>query len=140
MCSLLVDIRGIQHPLLLAPFLTKLSDLVPSESRNSAKLYQRNDFSNSKTVSPVPVDIKIGYNIKVVIISGPNTGGKTASMKTLGLASVMSKAGMYLPAQDNPQLPWFDLILADIGDHQVVDSFWPFIVLYLFSILFLVSV
>ncbi|CDO99554.1 unnamed protein product [Coffea canephora] len=120
--SLLVDIQGIQHPLLLAPFLTKLSDLVPSESRNSAKLYQRNDFFNSKTVSPVPVDIKIAYNIKVVVISGPNTGGKTASMKTLGLASVMSKAGMYLPAQDNPQLPWFDLILADIGDHQSLEQ------------------
>lgn len=120
--SYLVDIQGIHHPLLLEPFLMKLSDPVPSESRNSVKLYQRNDFLNSKTVSPVPVDVKIGCNIKVVVISGPNTGGKTASMKTLGLASIMSKAGMYLPAQNNPQLPWFDLILADIGDHQSLEQ------------------
>lgn len=117
--SLLVDIVGIQHPLLLESSLRKLSDLVASESRNSVKLYQSNDFLKSKIDFPLPIDIKIGYDIKVVVISGPNTGGKTASMKTLGLASLMLKAGMYLPAQNNPQLPWFDLILADIGDHQV---------------------
>jgi DNA mismatch repair protein MutS2 len=58
----------------------------------------------------------------VVVISGPNTGGKTASMKTLGLASLMSKAGMHLPAKTSPKLPWFDLILADIGDHQVISE------------------
>ncbi|KAL3519738.1 hypothetical protein ACH5RR_017887 [Cinchona calisaya] len=120
--SLLVDIEGIQHPLLLEPSLRKLSDIVASESRNSAKMYQRNDFPNSRIISPVPVDIKIGYDVKVVVISGPNTGGKTASMKTLGLASIMLKAGMYLSAQKNPELPWFDLILADIGDHQSLEQ------------------
>lgn len=71
---------------------------------------------------PVPVDFKIGHGTRVVVISGPNTGGKTASMKTLGLASLMSKAGMHLPAKKNPKLPWFDLILADIGDHQVISE------------------
>ncbi|CAI9279687.1 unnamed protein product [Lactuca saligna] len=57
-----------------------------------------------------------------VDIEGPNTGGKTASMKTLGLASIMLKAGMYLPATNQPTLPWFDLILADIGDHQSLEQ------------------
>ncbi|XP_047262908.1 endonuclease MutS2 isoform X2 [Capsicum annuum] len=56
------------------------------------------------------------------VILGPNTGGKTASMKTLGLASMMLKAGMYLPAQNQPRLPWFDLILADIGDQQSLEQ------------------
>ncbi|KAL9688117.1 hypothetical protein QQ045_032531 [Rhodiola kirilowii] len=54
--------------------------------------------------------------------AGPNTGGKTASMKTLGLASLMSKAGMYLSAGNQPKIPWFDLVLADIGDHQSLEQ------------------
>ena len=95
--SMLVDIDGIHHPLLLEPSLR--SGVV-------------SDY-------PVPIDIKIGCGTRVVVISGPNTGGKTASMKTLGLASLMSKAGMFLPARNRPKLPWFDLVLADIGDQQV---------------------
>ncbi|KAJ1417640.1 Smr domain [Sesbania bispinosa] len=71
---------------------------------------------------PVPADFKIRHGTRVVVISGPNTGGKTASMKTLGLASLMSKAGMHLPAKNSPKLPWFDLILADIGDHQSLEQ------------------
>jgi DNA mismatch repair protein MutS2 len=75
----------------------------------------------SKNVSefPVPINIKVECGTRVVVISGPNTGGKTASMKTLGVASLMSKAGLYLPAKNTPKLPWFDFVLADIGDHQV---------------------
>ncbi|KAK8944542.1 DNA mismatch repair protein MSH6 [Platanthera zijinensis] len=105
--DLLVDIEGIHHPLLLQPFITH----------------------SSSVVCPVAVDIKIEPAIKVVVISGPNTGGKTATLKILGLASLMSKAGMFLPAKKKPRIPWFDQILADIGDHQVV----------YFSILFLQS-
>ncbi|KAL6125776.1 hypothetical protein ACLB2K_073830 [Fragaria x ananassa] len=67
-------------------------------------------------------NMKIGYGTQVVVISGPYTGGKTASMKTLGLASLMSKAGMYLPAKNQPKFPWFVLVLADIGDQQVWQS------------------
>ncbi|KAG8385562.1 hypothetical protein BUALT_Bualt03G0058100 [Buddleja alternifolia] len=114
--TLSVDVNGMQHPLLLESSLGK-------PSRSSHSLDQETGMIKSDTESdafsfPVPVDIKIGYGVKVVVISGPNTGGKTASMKTLGLASVMLKAGMYLPAQNHPRLPWFDLVLADIGDHQ----------------------
>ena len=76
-------------------------------------------LSVRKSDFPVPIGIKVGRGTRVVIISGPNAGGKTASMKTLGLASLMAKAGMYLPAGGHPTLPWFDLVLADIGDHQV---------------------
>ncbi|KAK8946152.1 DNA mismatch repair protein MSH6 [Platanthera guangdongensis] len=78
--ELLVDIEGIHHPLLLQPFITH----------------------SSSGVCPVPVDIKIEPAIKVVVISGPNTGGKTATLKILGLTSLMSKAGMFLPAKKNP--------------------------------------
>ncbi|XP_070051692.1 uncharacterized protein LOC107818810 isoform X3 [Nicotiana tabacum] len=118
-----IDVEGIRHPLLLESSLRNLStDVFP----RSPDLDQGNGVMNFETKSsahfPVPIDIKVGHGTKVVVISGPNTGGKTASMKTLGLASMMLKAGMYLPAQNQPRLPWFDLILADIGDQQSLEQ------------------
>ncbi|XP_057514097.1 uncharacterized protein LOC130795847 isoform X1 [Actinidia eriantha] len=124
--SLLVDIEAIQHPLLLETSLRSSSDHIVSNSTSLDPLNERNGAMKSEVFSvidfPVPIDIKIGCSTKVVVISGPNTGGKTASMKTLGLASLMSKAGMYLPAKRQPMLPWFDLILADIGDQQSLEQ------------------
>ena len=66
----------------------------------------------------VPVDLIIGPQIRVVAITGPNTGGKTVTLKTLGLAALMAKAGMFVAAREPVELPWFDNILADIGDEQ----------------------
>nr|XP_043624435.1 endonuclease MutS2 [Erigeron canadensis] len=124
--SLLVDIEGIQHPLLLEPSLKSLSDRIQSKSSNSVLWCDGNgvtgQWSSDSLTFPVPIDIKVRHETRVVVISGPNTGGKTASMKTLGLASVMLKAGMYLPARNRPTLPWFDLILADIGDSQSLEQ------------------
>lgn len=121
--SLLVNIEYIQHPLLLGSHLRSLS-AVPSKSKTQTQLNVEDgdieDLPRAISNFPVPIDIKVECGTRVVVISGPNTGGKTASMKTLGLASLMSKAGMYLPAKNNPSLPWFDLVLADIGDHQVI--------------------
>nr|WP_293149357.1 endonuclease MutS2 [Microcoleus sp. bin48.metabat.b7b8b9.023] len=66
----------------------------------------------------VPVDLTISPQIRVVAITGPNTGGKTVTLKTLGLAALMAKAGMFVAAREPVELPWFDNILADIGDEQ----------------------
>lgn len=115
--SLSVDLEGIQHPLLLE---SSLRNSFPSSGQDT--FAETSDIISGAFSFPVPIDIKIKPGKKVVVISGPNTGGKTASMKTLGLASIMSKAGMYLPAQNNPLLPWFDLVLADIGDHQSLEQ------------------
>lgn len=118
-----VDVSGIRHPLLLESSLRNISTLSASSSSSSSNKetdIRKSDILPGALNFPVPIDIKIGSGVKVVVISGPNTGGKTASMKTLGLASMMLKAGMYLPAQNHPQLPWFDLVLADIGDRQVI--------------------
>ncbi|PON36777.1 Endonuclease MutS [Parasponia andersonii] len=125
--SIFLDIDKIQHPLLLESSLMSLSDISASNGNDAVWSSGETDLmtrssSDSRIDFPVPVDIKIGYGTRVVVISGPNTGGKTASMKTLGLASLMSKAGMFLPAKNQPKLPWFNLVLADIGDHQSLEQ------------------
>lgn len=66
----------------------------------------------------VPVDLNISPQIRVVAITGPNTGGKTVTLKTLGLAVLMAKVGLFIPAKDPVELPWFEQVLADIGDEQ----------------------
>ncbi|PIA34987.1 hypothetical protein AQUCO_03700324v1, partial [Aquilegia coerulea] len=67
---------------------------------------------------PVPVDFFIGTKTKVLIITGPNTGGKTISLKTLGLAAMMAKSGLYVLSSEPVRIPWFDSIFTDIGDEQ----------------------
>ncbi|MEH1792416.1 endonuclease MutS2 [Nostoc sp.] len=66
----------------------------------------------------VPVDLLINPLIRVVTITGPNTGGKTVTLKTLGLAALMAKVGLFVPAREPVEIPWFEQVLADIGDEQ----------------------
>ncbi|MHC5723261.1 MAG: endonuclease MutS2 [Nostoc sp.] len=66
----------------------------------------------------VPVNLLISPQIRVVTITGPNTGGKTVTLKTLGLAALMAKVGLFVPAREPVEIPWFDQVLADIGDEQ----------------------
>ncbi|XP_011027850.1 PREDICTED: uncharacterized protein LOC105128046 isoform X3 [Populus euphratica] len=122
-----IDIEGIRHPLLHGTSRKCLSNILGSKSLKSMEVDEDSMLDTgkpSKNVSefPVPINIKVECGTRVVVISGPNTGGKTASMKTLGVASLMSKAGLYLPAKNTPKLPWFDFVLADIGDHQSLEQ------------------
>lgn len=71
-----------------------------------------------KEEPPVPVDIYVAHNTRVLVITGPNTGGKTICLKTVGLAALMAKSGLYVLASESVKIPWFDFVFADIGDEQ----------------------
>jgi DNA mismatch repair protein MutS2 len=66
----------------------------------------------------VPVSVPVGPELRVVAITGPNTGGKTVTLKSVGLAALMARAGLFLPCGGTPRLPWCGQVLADIGDEQ----------------------
>ena len=66
----------------------------------------------------VPVSVDVSTALRVVAITGPNTGGKTVTLKSLGLAALMARAGLWLPCSGIPTLPWCAQVLADIGDEQ----------------------
>eukprot|EP00850_Spirogloea_muscicola_P005727 SM000026S08976 [mRNA] locus=s26:782458:789946:+ [translate_table: standard] len=137
--GLVVDLRRLRHPLLLQQHrenLHKAKERAAAKAKAASRARARvgGEAALAQAVAaseaaqaeveivgaqtPVPIDICVKSQTKVVAITGPNTGGKTAAIKTLGLAALMAKAGLYVLAAEPARLPWFDLVLADIGDEQ----------------------
>ena len=112
-------IRGARHPILEHLF------------REEAKPKPVPDDANGEGSSPparaeprsvVPIDVRLGLEFQILVVTGPNTGGKTVALKTVGLLAAMAQAGLHIPANQGSQLPILDDILADIGDEQSLEQ------------------
>ena len=98
----------------------KATEPVITKDRSLKFIRARHPLIDSDKV--VPVDISIGHGYDTLIVTGPNTGGKTVTLKTLGLFALMTQAGLHIPADEMSEICIFDRILADIGDDQSIEQ------------------
>jgi len=113
------ELQAARHPLLMPEVMARLEQTpgALSEGRGAG---EKTPGVSSK--GPVPVTIKIVPPATILLVTGPNTGGKTVALKTAGLLALMAQAGLRIPAADGSRLPVFRSLFADIGDEQSIEA------------------
>lgn len=121
--ELLRDLDVLQARVRMAQeFEASVPTLVPVGEGSSVKLNKaRHPLLLLKGIKVVANDIALGDKGRTLLISGPNTGGKTVALKTLGLSVLMAQAGLPIPADQGSVVPFFEEIFTDIGDHQSIE-------------------
>ena len=109
------ELRGARHPLLMRAVRERLEGGRESFS-------QEHSENDSRPLNPVPVDILLTPPTRILIMTGPNTGGKTVALKTAGLLAAMAQAGLHIPVEPGSRLPVFKSVFADIGDEQSISA------------------
>ena len=107
-----IELLGARHPLLIAGVVARLDAVRRLDA----------DDTRPPRDAPVPIDVVMIPPVTALVVTGPNTGGKTVALKTAGLLALMAQAGLHVPALPGTRLPVFRSIFADIGDEQSIDA------------------
>ena len=101
------------------PSLKESGPLVLLQARHPLLLRQTSAAGGREVI---PIDLRVGGDFDALLVTGPNTGGKTVALKTAGLLSLMAVAGLHLPASPDSEVPFFNGVMADIGDEQSIEQ------------------
>jgi DNA mismatch repair protein MutS2 len=114
-----LELRGARHPLLIEAVRRHLATDDDSDDGSTGE-GERPEPAARRTSGPVPVDVLVIPPVQVLVITGPNTGGKTVALKTAGLLPLLAQSGLLVPAAEGTQVPVFRSVFADIGDEQSI--------------------